>query len=157
MTKQFFFMWQQRIVPSIHIRLIFFPQGCLRPRRDRGDERAALLRGKQWFDEQWRNASRYQRVRRPSPLQRAVWMWQSQKGISMKPACGHLGKQSLLFSCESQLHMRVCPSVRRSVRPLVTRFFSATEFTIPWRTIRHGGCRVSVCVCVCPGANFASG
>ena len=41
-------------------------------------------------------------------------------------------------------------------------FLSATEFTIPWRTIiRHGGCRLCVCVCVClsvcPGANFATG
>ena len=37
-------------------------------------------------------------------------------------------------------------------------FLSATEFTIPWRTIiRHGGCRLCVCVSVCPGANFARG
>ena len=35
---------------------------------------------------------------------------------------------------------------------------SATEFTIPWRTIiRHGGCRLCVCLSVCPGANFARG
>ena len=29
-------------------------------------------------------------------------------------------------------------------------FLSATEFTIPWRTIiRHGGCRLCVCLSVC--------
>ena len=39
------------------------------------------------------------------------------------------------------------------------RFLSATEFTIPWRTlIQHGGCRLSLSVCVmCLGANFSSG
>ena len=32
----------------------------------------------------------------------------------------------------------------------VFAFLSVTEFTIPWRTIiRHYGCRLSVCQCVC--------
>ena len=48
------------------------------------------------------------------------------------------------------------------VETIMKSFLSATEFTIPWRTIiRHGGCRVcvclSVCLSVCPGANFARG
>ena len=41
---------------------------------------------------------------------------------------------------------------------LIFAYLSVTEFTILWRTIiRHGGCRLSVCVSVCPGANFATG
>ena len=42
-----------------------------------------------------------------------------------------------------------------------SHFLSATEFTIPWRTIiRHGGCCLSVCRCVCvcvPGQTLLLG
>ena len=35
---------------------------------------------------------------------------------------------------------------------LENQFLSATEFTILWRTIiQHGGCHVSVCVCLSRG------
>ena len=48
----------------------------------------------------------------------------------------------------------VCPSVAVSSEHATYGdqpcFLSATEFTIPWRTIiRHGGCRLSVCLSVC--------
>ena len=91
-----------------------------------------------------------------SNLQEAV---QYQMGIERsRSACSLKEGARLPGEWITVLSLSVCLERERDRRTDRALFFlSATEFTIPWRTIiRHGGCRLSVCVCV-PGQTLPLG